>query len=380
MWLAAAAGIVVAASLAACQSGGTGDGTASGSGSGAGGSHTSALKAEIAKYMGEPKAVAPGPAFDASKARGKTVWVIPTSASVPIIKLQGDAMAAALEPLGVKVVNYSADGSPSSWVTSMNQAISNNAGVIVLNGVDPTLVAPQLEQAKAAGIPTIWGFAIEGDPATVAPQVTATVPLPFNLSAQLMADLAIVNSDKPAQVQLFGLKTQRQNPAYTDGITKALKAGCASCKIAGYSDEPIPNWSQQLTGEVRNLITSKPNVNVLMPYFDGMVQFIEPGVTQAGAEGEVKVITHDGTPSVLKSIKDGKVVVADVGTSNTWQAWATADQALRVMTGTAPVADEKIPVRIWTKENIDQATGDNAEGGYGTSYQDVYKKLWGLAG
>lgn len=375
--LSAAAGIVLVASLAACQTpsdtGSNGDEPSTSTGA-----DTAAIQTEVDKYTGMPQAEEPGPAFDASQAKGKTLWVIPTAASVPIIKLQGDAIAAALEPLGVNVVNYSADGSPSSWVTGMNQAIANNADAIVLQGIDPGLIEPQLAEAKAAGIPTIWGFAIEGDAKTVAPQVTATVPLPFELSAKLMADLAVLNSDGPASVQLFGLNTQRQNPVYTDGITKALEQQCPSCVIGGYNDEPIANWSQQLTSEVRNLLTSKPETTVLMPFFDGMVQFIEPGVTQAGAQGTVKVITHDGTPSVLQSIKNGEVVVADVGTSNTWQAWATADQALRLMTGNDPIADPKIPVRIWTKDNIDEATGDNAEGGYGTSYQDIYKKLWGL--
>jgi ribose transport system substrate-binding protein len=374
-WLiATAVGVVAATTLVACQS------TSSTGGSSNSGSDTknASLQKEVDAYTAMPTAKEPGPAFDASKAKGKSLWIIPTSSSVPIIKLQGDAIADALKPLGVKVVNYSADGSPGSWVTAMNQAIANKADAIVLQGIDPTLLEPQLAAAKAAGIPTVWGFAIEGAAADVAPQVTATVPLPFELSSKLMADLAILHSDGPANVELFGLKTQRQNPVYTDGITAELKAQCPDCVMGDYHDVPIPNWSQELTSEVRNLVTSKPKANVLIPYFDGMVQFMEPGVTQAGAGDSVRIVSHDGTPSVLTSIKNGNVVVADVGTSNKWQAWATADQALRVMTGTAPVADEGIPVRIWTKKNIDQATGDNAEGGYGDSYVSMYQKLWGV--
>ena len=379
-------GLIGITAMAACSSsdgsGSSGDtsNSAASSSSGAGSSSNqfAALQQEIDQYTKMPTAVEPGPAFDASKAKGKTIWTVPTSSSVPILKLQNDALVAALKPLGVKVVNYSADGSPDSWVTAMNQAIANKADAIVIEGIDPNLIAPQIAQARAAKIPVIWDFAIEGPLSEVAPTVSATVPLPFTLSAKLMADLAVVQTNGKANVVQYGLKTQRQNPVYTDGISKALAAACSSCKIDSYQDEPIPNWSQQLTSETRNLLTSKPDVNVLMPYFDGMVQFIEPAVTQANAQGQVRIITHDGTPSVLNSIKNGEVVTADVGTSNTWQAWATADQALRLLSGVPPVADEKIPVRIWTKDNIAEATGDNAEGGYGDSYMAMYKKLWGV--
>lgn len=371
-----AAAVVTAGSLAACGS--TGSTPSDTSGSAADSSAFAALQQDVDKYSQRPQATEPGPAFDASKARGKTVWTVPTSSTVPIIKLQNDALVAALKPLGVKVMNYSTDGSPDSWVVAMNQAVANRADAIVLEGVDPGLIAPQISQAKAAKIPVIWDFAIEGPVSEVAPTVDATVALPFKLSSRLMSELAVLQTNGKAVVEQYGLKTQRQNPVYTDGIASSLKSACSSCQVDGYQDEPIPNWSQQLTSETRNLLTSKPNVNVLMPYYDGMVQFIEPAVTQANAQGDVRIITHDGTPSVLTSIKNGKVVTADVGTSNTWQAWATADQTLRVLTGTAPVADEQIPVRVWIKDNIDQATGDNAEGGYGDSYVAMYHKLWGV--
>jgi len=82
------------------------------------------------------------------------------------------------------------------------------------------------------------------------------------------------------------------------------------------------------------------------PNYDGMLQFIVPAIRQANPSGSIKTASFNGTPSVLKEIGKG-IVTADVGQSNRWIGWATADQVLRVMTGTAPVADEKIPVRVW---------------------------------
>jgi ribose transport system substrate-binding protein len=166
---------------------------------------------------------------------------------------------------------------------------------------------------------------------------------------------------------------------YVDGIKAELAKVCADCKVSGYTNVPIPDWSQHLTQETRNLIASHADVNVLVPVYDGMVEFIAPGVTQANAAGRVMVVTHDGTPAVVSLIKSGEVVKADIGESREWQAWALADQSLRLLSGVAPVATENIPVRIWTKENAGEASGPNAENGYGDSYIAMYEKLWGLA-
>jgi ribose transport system substrate-binding protein len=351
------------------------------SGQAAGVPHAStigAIKADIAKYSKQPTAVPPGPAFAATRARGKVVWTIPTSSTVPVIKLENDAITAAMKNVGVQVMNYSTDGSPDSWVSAMNQAIGHKANLIIIEGIDTKLIGPQLRAAQSAHIPVIWDWAIEGPVSKVAPDVTVTNPLPFTISAKLMGELAVLQTGSKANVELYGLTTQRQDPVYKNGIKSALTASCHACSITGYTNAPIQNWSTHLTEQTRNLIASHPKVNVILPFYDGMVEFVAPGVTEAGAGGKVRIITHDGTPAVLDLIRTGNVVTADVGYSLSWQGWAVSDQALRILTGTKPLTNEDIPVRIWTKQNILQATGPNDENGYGNSYVAMYERLWGV--
>lgn len=324
-----------------------------------------------------PSVIAPGPAFDAKKAAGKTVWVVGTSSSVPILALQNKAMTKALALVGVKVDVFSTDGSPGSWVNAINSAVAHNANAIVLEGTNPSLLVPQLASARAAHIPIVYDFAVPGPVSKVAPQATATVSLPFPTSGKLMADEAIKATHGHAVVEMIGLNTQLQNPVYENSIKSELKAKCPGCKIAGYLNAPISDWSNTLTNEVVSLLHRKPSINVLMAFYDGTVEFILPGVTQAGAAGHVFIVASDGTPSVLGDIGSGNVVVGDAGISNTWQAWATADQTLRLLVGAPPVANENIPTRLWTKGNIAQVKSGG--GSYGTKFITMYKKLWGVS-
>lgn len=337
---------------------------------------SAAVNAALAKAMKLAPAVAPGPAFHAKKAAGKTVWVVGTSSTVPILQLQNQAMKSALALVGVKELVSSTDGSPGSWVNAINSAIAHNAGAIVLEGTSPSLIKPQLQKAKQAKIPVVYDFANPGPAAKVAPLTSATVSLPFPQGGVTMADEAIAKTGGHADVELLGVNTQPQNSVYENAIKAEFKKSCPSCKIAGYMNVPISNWSNTLTGQIVNLLHSNPNINVLMPYYDGMVEFMAPGVMEAGASGHVFVSTHDGTPSVLGDIGSGNVVTGDVGISNAWQAWATADQTLRVMTGTKPVANEGIPGRLWTTANVAKSKGAND--GFGTAFMTMYKKLWGL--
>jgi ribose transport system substrate-binding protein len=372
-WVALAAVAAVSFALTGCGS------SDAGSSSGRGSVDLDALKAEIAKFSAKPEATPPGPAFDAKKAVGKSVWTIPTASSVPVIKLENDALSDAFGRVGVKVRHYSTDGSPNSWVQAMNQAIGQGADAIILEGIDPKLIAPQLAAAKKANIKVVWDWAVPGSVSDVAPEVTATNPLQYDIKGKLLADLSALQTKGKAKAHIYNLESQRQDSIYIDAFKKELSQVCSSCSLEATSNVPIPNWSDALTSEARNLMSRKQDVNVLIPLYDGMAGFVEPAVRQVNAAGSVRIITQDGTPSVLDLIRKGDIVTADIGEDRTWQAWGAADQTLRLLAGVEPVADEKIPVRVWTKDNISEATGPNAEDGYGTSYVPMYEKLWGLS-
>src|SRR5579883_64098 len=97
----------------------------------------------------------PGPAFDASKAKGKTVWYISLSLSIPfqqnILKGVQDAMAAT----GNKVVAFDGKGQVSEYARGIEQAVSQKADAIIIAGISSTQLAAPINDAGKAGIPVI---------------------------------------------------------------------------------------------------------------------------------------------------------------------------------------------------------------------------------
>jgi ribose transport system substrate-binding protein len=110
-----------------------------------------------------------------------------------------------------------------------------------------------------------------------------------------------------------------------------------------------------------------------------MVQFALAAVTASGAGNDVKIVSFNGTPSVLKMIQDGTPVAMNVGENPEWLAYANMDQALRILAGEDPVSSEHTPARVFTKDNVDDAgTPPELGKGYGDAYIAGYEKLWGL--
>jgi ribose transport system substrate-binding protein len=338
-----------------------------------------AAQAKIAAHTAMPQFSPPGPAFDAAKAKGETVWVVPTASNIPLVPLVDNAMQQALALSGVKTHAVTTTGTTADWVNGMNQAVDQGAGAIVLLSVDPKLLGPQIAAATKAHIPVVWNFAVAGDVKQIQPDIAASVPLPFPDSARLIADDAIVETKGKAHILPVGTAEVRQDKQMLDAQAEELKTVCPDCKAEKPINAPLPDWATRMGDAVRTTLLGNSDINFVTPNYDGMEQFIAPAIRQANPSGSIKTASFNGTPSVLKEIGKG-IVTADVGQSNRWIGWATADQVLRVMTGTAPVADEKIPVRVWNASNISEATGPNAENGYGDSYVAGYKKLWGVAG
>ena len=64
------------------------------------------IDSELAKYSAVPTFVAPGPAFDASKLRGKTIFNIPATSNVPFVVQIDHSMAKVAKLFGINFIEY----------------------------------------------------------------------------------------------------------------------------------------------------------------------------------------------------------------------------------------------------------------------------------
>jgi ribose transport system substrate-binding protein len=343
---------------------------------------SAAVPAEVANrvktYKQIPAFVQPGPAFDASKARGKTIFIIPESSSIPFINTIDNSIQKVAKLVGVKTTIYTNQAQPSQWAAGVNQAIAQKPDLIMLQGApDPRVLQPQLIAAKKAGIPVlVTHFFEESDP--MPPNVTALVRVQFNQAARLEADYPIVDTGGKANVLIV---TSNEVPI-AKGMLAAMKAEFAKCGSGcRYTivNVPIPDWATKIQTEVQSALVSNPDINYVIPFVDGMTQYTAAGITAAGKTGKVKISTFNGTPFALKMIQDGDVVASDIGENLDWLGWADMDQALRILTGVKPVQSEHTPLRLFDETNVGEAGKPPQDStGYGNAYVQKYKQLWGI--
>ena len=361
---------------------GSGSTTAAGSGA------VAYARAQVARYEGAPTFVAPGPAFSVSKLRGKSIAVIPATSNEydNTIETQMKAIAA---QYGVHYTEYPNQGQPTQWVSSLNQAIATKPNLIILNtALDPRQVLPEVKQAKAQGIPVIATHFFDqtysstlktscGAPASLcAAGLTATVNAPFDLATKIESDWIIADSNANAHV----LVITANDAAPTAGMVSAAKAEfgqhCPACQVT-VANVLVSEWTSKIPTLVQTALARDPNLHYVLPVFDFGAPYAANGVALAGKTGQVKIVSYNGTQSVLAMVENHSSVALDVGEPLDWLAYAFMDQAFRVLAGVAPAADEHTPFRVFTAANV-AATGTppTVTGGYGNAYIQGYQSLW----
>ena len=375
--LAALTALVFA--LAGCGGDDDGGETATGKQVAAQGDGVAKAKELVAAAMEVPAFEAPGPAFDASQAKGKVLFDIPLNSSIPTSTLKQQTYKRIAERVGLKLVVHPNQGQPSDWVQGMNAAISRKADLIVLDGApNPKLLGPQIKEASDAGIPVLVTHFFD-ESATAPDDVTAIVPAPFNLAAKLEANWIVVDSGGKANVLVVQSAEAPPSAGGVKTIQDEFAALCSDACKTTVVDVPVTEWATKTQGEVQSALVKNPAIDYVLPLYDGMVQFAAAGVTASGAGKDVKIVSFNGTPSVLQMIQDGTPVAMNVGENPEWLAYANMDQALRILSGEEPVTTENTPARVFTADNVDDAgTPPELGEGYGDAYIAGYEQLWGL--
>jgi ribose transport system substrate-binding protein len=141
----------------------------------------------------------------------------------------------------------------------------------------------------------------------------------------------------------------------------------------------VAEWQTRLPGLTQSELRKNPDVNYLLPLYDGMGIFVTAGVQQAGKGDQVKVASFNATPAALDLVKKGPTFTADPGQNPGWLADGGVDQAMRGMLKMEP-ADPKVPLRFFDKSNLQGVDSNDQNALFGTSYKDGFRQLWGLSG
>ena len=336
-------------------------------------------KTSIAKYQAKPQFVAPGEAFDAKAcAAGKKMLSIPNTSGNPFLKGIIDRMKVAGAEVGLEVREWENQGQPSQWVQGVELAIREKFDIIdLISGIDPGTVAPQVKAAKEAGVKVMTSHFY--DPSfDQHPDVSSSLTIGFNEVGKILGNWAIANTDGKANILTIVSREVPPTIPLTAGIDEVLKANCPDCRIVQEINVGVTEWATKIQPAVQAALQANPDINVIIPIYDSMSQFVVPATRLTGKTGQVKVATFNGTPFVLDFISQG-LVDMNIGESLDWIAYATIDGHLRDACGLPSPKALNVPFYIFDKSNVaDAGTPAQFDTGYGDAYVSGFRKLWGI--
>jgi ribose transport system substrate-binding protein len=313
---------------------------------------TSQAKAIVAKAQ-NPVPGPSVPAFDASSVKGKNIWFVSFALAIPYSQQVWAGVQEAAAALGAHVTSFDAKFSAAEVSRGINLAVNAKADAIIVHSIPASLVAPAIAKAHAAGIKII--SAETQNPGPRLPDVPNTVDAlaGHSYSAKTRVFAADIAADSNAKANVIFLSANDIGPGSKQGtatFVQSMKRFCPTCPVK-VEDAPVAQWSG-LTQRIASLLRQNPKVNYVVPIFDGMAVYLVPGIQSAGLANKVKIVTGDGTPSVLQELKNHNIVIGDAGQANVWTGLAIMDQTARVLSGEKPLSDVKIPFRFFTAKNV----------------------------
>ncbi len=385
--LLAACGGSSSSSSTAASSGSSGSsGTSSSSGSSTASSSSGVSEAQqlVSKAEQPPPWQGPTGKVDIAKAKGKTVYYVSLTEEIPALHEWGVVLGQQLSQAGVTMQKCDAKGSPNGITTCLEQALSSHPDVIVAQALDTKFIASYIARAKAAGIKFIT--AQTGTPGI--PSISgdvAEVSFDYPAVGRMLADWFVADSGcKAGGPQIITTTSSRQpSAAEVAGMQTEIKRLCPSLSVPGVQNVLIPDWPTSLPTLTRSLLTQNPNLKYMLPLYDGMTIYMLPAISgNLNWSKSVKVAAFNATPVVMQnSLAKQSPLAADVGGPNQWYGVALADQTLRVLSGTAPVANENVPLRLFTRDNVGSIDVNKDESTWYGSVNPIceYHKLWGLS-
>lgn len=334
---------------------------------------------QIAKYSAIPKFVPPGPAFNARQAvKGKSLLTIPASSSIPFVQTIANNMGSVAKRVGLKYTIWPNQGQPSQWTQGMQAAINRRVNSIdLLAGINPAVLQPQIAAARHAHISTVVSHLYDLHQ-RAAPNVQV-VDIPYNRAGRLLADWTILKTHAKVDALVVTINEVLSTGPMVAGIREEMRKCGSGCKLS-FINVSIPDVATRIQPQVQSALARDPRINYVIALYDSAeAPFAAAGIKVAGKQNQVKVVTFNGTPSVLKMVQQHDVVEMDIGENLNWIALGIMDQHMRLLGGLKPVKNEHIPLRIFSSSNVnDTGTPPRDSTGFGSAYISGYYKLWHL--
>lgn len=280
-----------------------------------------------------------------AKEKAKEVSICTPYMSSVTTKQDVDVMTEVFKVAGVKVSVFDSANDLSKLAADIETATTSHTGAIIIVSVDPNLVAAQIKEAVAAGIPVFGvdaGF-IEGM------QLNATSDN-YQMGRQMCEYLFKAMGDKGTLVHI----THRPHPGVvrrTIALEDEIKQHPEIEYIHEYHCD-VPNQINNAKEIIENLLTAYPEKGSITAVF---CAWDEPaiGATQALMEAgrnEVIVVGVDGNEQAVQLINQGTNLKATLAQDFDGMSKLCATECIKLLNGeTCLQGEQYVPALLITK-------------------------------
>lgn len=263
---------------------------------------------------------------------------------------------------------------------AIQQAIDAKVDFIASTGLATAQYQPQLDAAKAAGIPVLSCFGTDDpDPSTGLYMQCGDESF-VEKTGPVMADWAIVDSEGKANILTVNIPDFPVLVSEMDAFNAQIAKNCAGCKVTALD----VTLQDLIGGTVPSSIVSKlqanPDVNYVYYSFGDLPGGVTAALQSAGLDKKVTQYGQDFSTIDLDEIT--------AGTMGAWSAdpkgyagWLMVDAAARLslgMTLDEERAAAALPTIIISDGAAAKAISDVGGDWMPPGAEDAFKKLWGV--
>ena len=118
------------------------------------------------------------------------------------------------------------------------------------------------------------------------PLVSSSLTIGFGEIGKILANWATVSTDGKANIVLVVSNEVPPTMPLVAGFKSELAANCPNCKIVQEINVGVTEWGTKIQPAVQSAVQAHPEINVVIPIYDSMSQFVVPALRLTGKTGD----------------------------------------------------------------------------------------------
>lgn len=246
---------------------------------------------------------------------------------------------------GVKVIVTDAQGNPDKQLSDVEDLIQKRVSALLISPYESDPVVPAVQSANRANIPVVI-VDIGTSGGEYASLIISDNIKGGRLAGEYMVK-ALKGKGKVAhiQCQLGAVNAQKRG----QGFEEALKGTGVKVVVK----RPADSRRDLAMQVMEDILQRYPDLDGVFAQNDEMALGALQAIEAAGKLGKIKVIGFDGNKDALEAIKEGKML-ATIAQQPEEMGKMAVDIALKVLKGEEVEKNIYVPVRLVTKENVEE--------------------------